>query len=363
MRTGGPPQLDSSVKRRETVKSGRSGFIRTARTYLVIIGITTIVTLGLAELVLRAAYWEGMSFSDGGPFAARFERDFQFNRYDGPSRGPELTGAKGDDSLRILIQGDSITWGKGIKNESALYSSLLRERLRSIDPDVEVAVLAKPGREIDGHLTQLRKWGESIAPDIIIYQWYINDLELDKSHRPDYGRWWRRFIFPGFITQHSYLWYLLNHRIGMSIETIPYQDYMRAHFNTDTRNWGLFVEQFHAWAVEAKRLTPNVLIALYPYLLSPPEVPLLEFNASMEELSRKEGIAVIDLMNSLDAFRDDLTRIYASPFDAHPNPAAHELIADALADRLLELWPDVLRPSLPGGQTDDRGHASGDVAP
>jgi lysophospholipase L1-like esterase len=347
MRTEGRQELDSSVTPRRTTKTGRDGFLRTARTYLVIMAITIIVTLGLAELVLRATYSEGMSFSDRGPLAARFERDFQFNRYDGPSRGPEVTGPKGDDSVRILIQGDSITWGKGIRNESSLYSSRLRERLRSTNPGVEVAVLASPGREIDGHLAQLRKWGEEIAPDIVIYQWYVNDLELDKSHRPDYGRWWRRFIFPGFITERSYLWYLLNYRIGMSIQTIPYQDYMREHFNTDTRNWGLFVEQFHAWAIEAKRLTPNVLIAFYPYLLAPPEVPLLEFNALMEELSQKEGIAVIDLMESLDAFRDDLTKIYASPFDAHPNAAAHDLIAGALYDRIGELWPDVLHPPPP----------------
>jgi lysophospholipase L1-like esterase len=89
----------------------------------------------LAELLLRVAYSEGLSFSaKGGPLVARFERDFRFNRYDGPSRGPEVSGPKYEDGFRILIQGDSITWGQGVKDEGLLYPSLLGQRLRDLPP-------------------------------------------------------------------------------------------------------------------------------------------------------------------------------------------------------------------------------------
>jgi lysophospholipase L1-like esterase len=83
---------------------------------------------------------------------------------------------------------------------------------------------------------------------------------------------------------------------------------------------------------------------------------LLEFNTWVEELCAEDGIAVTDLMESFDAFRDDLTRIYASPFDAHPNAAAHARIADALYRRILELWPNVLHPPL-DDPADGQGHA------
>jgi lysophospholipase L1-like esterase len=329
--------------------------LRSLRRYLIIVAVTGIVSFGLAELFLRVVYSEGLSFgAHNGPLVKRFEQDFRFNRYDGPSRGPEVSGSKDEDSVRILIQGDSITWGQGVKDEDRLYSSLLGERLRAIDPGVEVGVLAYLGREIDGHLEQLGKWGEEIDPDIIIYQWFINDMEMDKSHRPGV-RGWRRFVFPSIIKNHSYLWYLLDYRIGLWIPGTSYEDYMREHFDRDSEGWRLFTEHFHAWAVEAKRLTPNVLVALYPLLLPSAEVPLHEFNARMRKLCEEEDIAVIDLLEPLDVFRGDFTQTYASPFDSHPNAAVHDRIANALYDRILQLWPELLHPS--GGPADDHGHA------
>lgn len=108
----------------------------------------------------------------------------------------------------------------------------------------------------------------------------------------------------------------------------------------------MFAALFHAWAVEARHLTPNVLVALHPYLLPSPEVPFREFVAWMEELCEEEHITVIDLLEPLDVFRDDFTKTFASPFDSHPNAAAHARIADALYHRILELWPHVLHRPL-----------------
>ncbi len=320
-------------------------FLRSIRTIVGITAITMIAFVGFAELYLRAAYSEGLSFgSHHGPYVRQFERDFQFNRFDGPSRGPEVTGPKGAQGVRVLIQGDSITWGQGVKDENALYSSLLRDRLRSADAASEVAVLAYPGREIDGHLAQIGEWGEDIDPDIVIYQWYINDIELDKTGRPGASWNWRRFVFPGFITNRSYLWYLLDYEISTLQSGGSYEDYIREQFGEGTEGWRSFTDDFHQWASAAKRLTPHVLVVLYPDIL-PSGVQLGSFHDRMQELTRQEGIAVLDLRQPLDMFRDDWTQTYASQFDGHPNAATHERIAEALYDRLRELWPELLDPA------------------
>jgi hypothetical protein len=97
---------------------------RAEQIYLVVKSFAPKVILFLAvffvagELVLRVLYWDGISINHGdyGAMSRRFGRDFQYNRFD-KSRGPDVAGKKDADSVRVLVQEDSITWGQGIKHE------------------------------------------------------------------------------------------------------------------------------------------------------------------------------------------------------------------------------------------------------
>lgn len=85
------------------------------------VGVFGAIFFLVGELCLRLVFWEGESFSaHQGPIVQRVERDFKFNGFDGPSRGPKPSGLKDPQSARILIQGDSITWGQGVRNEEQL---------------------------------------------------------------------------------------------------------------------------------------------------------------------------------------------------------------------------------------------------
>jgi hypothetical protein len=249
--------------------SRRTALLRGAGAYLAIAAVTILAFFGFGELFLRAAYPDGLSFAHGGPLTHRFQRDFRFNHFDGPSRGPEVFGSKQPDEIRILVQGDSITWGQGVKEETSLYTDRLLKMLDADDPHIRLAALAKPGREIDGRLAQLRRWGEEIDPDVIVYQWYINDLEIDKSHRPHTDRLWQRFFLHRYLVQASYLWFFLDYRLNLLLpsDALPIEDYIEAEFAPGTLGWQRFTEEFHAWATEAKELTPLVLVALYPRIV------------------------------------------------------------------------------------------------
>lgn len=322
----------------------RAAVARSIGTYGAIVAGTVVVFFFLGEAFLRLAYSDGLSFSShGGPMVARFERDFVFNRYDGPSRGPEVSGPKAHDEIRLLIQGDSITWGQGVKDEQSLYSARLLARLRADGDRVSAAVLAEPGREIDGHLEQLRKWGQEIEPDLIIYQWFINDIELDKTERPERHPVWHELFFHGFLANRSYLWFLSDYRLGLldPERPQPYEAYMVEQFADGSIEWQRFEEQFRAWAHAAKRLTPHVLVMLYPEL-RPSDMVFPAFHSRMLELCRQEHVESLDLIESLDDYRDDYTKTYAGRFDEHPNAAVHERMADALYARIQELWPDLL---------------------
>lgn len=317
-------------------------FTRITKTLAILLASSALLfTAG--ELSLRLTYRDGMSFGSRlGPLVERFERDFRFNRFDG-SRGPEVTGTKQADEVRILFQGDSITWGQGIKNEELLFPARLLDKLRSKNPAIEGAVLAEPGREIDGHLAQLEKWGPEIEPDVIIYQWFINDMDLDKSQRPrSRGRIWQDLFFHRRLRASSYLWFLSDYRLDLALPsgTVSYQQYINETFSPGSLGWVRFTKLFRAWAATAKQLTPRVVVALYPLIVS--EIRFFNFHARLAELCAEEGVVPVDLAPLMEEFKGDYTKAFAAPFDAHPSALAHERIATALDETIRALWPDLL---------------------
>ena len=282
------------------------------------------------EIILRVFFASGETFtSHGGPIVARFERDFVFNKFDGPSRGPEPVDRRTPDQIRILVQGDSITWGQGIRDEQDLFSFRLLNLLRDDNLNVQMAVLAKPGREIDDHKEQLDRWGEAVAPNIIIYQWFVNDMELDHRGRPHArGRLWRRLFFHKTMMSHSYLWFFLDYGLGRALPkgSQRYQDYLLANYRAGSPRWEESVEIFREWLASAKRLTPNILVALYPMSDHEGKRALGAIYEDFSELCISEGVEVIDLWQPLSALAKQ-KELFASRYDDHPGAAAHDVIA------------------------------------
>jgi lysophospholipase L1-like esterase len=327
-----------AAERRATILEG------VRRWTLRIVAVLAISLLS-GEIALRLFFSDGMSFGGhGGPLVRQFEREFVFNRYDGPSRGPEVEGPKAAGWKRILIQGDSITWGQGVKRESQIYSHQLLERLRRHNPRIEVAALASGGREIDGHLTHLRKWGPQIDPDVIIYQWFVNDIELDKAGRPRANLPWRNLFVHPILAAGSAFWFFLDHSLTQLWPTDrTYEEYIDTDFAPGTAKWSEFEGVFTLWATEARRLTPRVLVALYPRVNPPAEMLYADVHERVRALCAAQDLQSIELIEAFRELEGDYDPLWASPFDAHPSALAHALIAKALDERLRSTWPDLTR--------------------
>ena len=303
------------------------------------------IFLVLGEVFLRTVFWGGESFSARtGPIVRRFERGFRLNSFDGPSRGPEPSGPKTPGGTRIVVQGDSITWGQGVKDEDQLFSTRLLRALRESNPAVDMAVLARPGREIDEHVQQLKKWGTALTPDAIIYQWYINDMQLGTSRKPKTERLWRR---PSrvYSTLHGISFFVFF--LDFCLDTLlpsggeSYESYLADHFGEGDEAWHVFEERFAEWALSAKELTPRVMVALYPHLRlrsgDPPAMlpEIVDIHARVLALCRRNNLSCVDLLPALATFPDSRL-IQASRFDGHPSAEAHRVIAEVLFEAIRE---------------------------
>ncbi|EFL50332.1 lipolytic protein G-D-S-L family [Solidesulfovibrio fructosivorans JJ]] len=94
-------------------------------------------------------------------------------------RGEEPVSAeKTADGLRVLCLGDSFTYGVGVDDDAtypALLETLLRRRLP--DRDVQVINAGVPFYDIFDELSYFREKGAKLKPDVVVVQFFINDLE------------------------------------------------------------------------------------------------------------------------------------------------------------------------------------------
>jgi len=81
-------------------------------------------------------------------------------------------------TFRILVLGDSVTFGHGTLNTTT-YPFLLEQRLKAWRPDVtwEVWNLGVPGYNTSQELAYLKRVGARYAPDLVVVGFYGNDLQ------------------------------------------------------------------------------------------------------------------------------------------------------------------------------------------
>lgn len=110
--------------------------------------------------------------------------------------------AKSANTFRILVLGDSVTFGHGAVHD---YPSLLEAQLRAWRPEVDWQVwnLGVPGYNTSQELTYLHEVGARFQPDLVIVGFFINDII---GNAPAPNSFVRRTAAPvlAFLQKHWY---------------------------------------------------------------------------------------------------------------------------------------------------------------
>ncbi|HUI07219.1 MAG TPA: SGNH/GDSL hydrolase family protein [Verrucomicrobiae bacterium] len=112
-------------------------------------------------------------------------------------RGPEIAVAKPANVFRIVVVGDSLTWGSGLA-ENERYTERLEARLRKeTGRAVEVVNRGRVGipttTERDILSTNMDLWN----PDLVIVGFCLNDLQpRDQDYCPERARFRKRMAIP-----------------------------------------------------------------------------------------------------------------------------------------------------------------------
>jgi hypothetical protein len=252
------------------------------------------VAVAGAEVALRIVYRDNGRTTSEGPGGARFDHAFPPWSTNRRIRGPNAVGPKAAGTTRVLVQGDSITWGQGVSDWTQLYPARLLAKLQETG-SYDMTVLAQPGRGIDGHMSLLDQTVEQLAPDVIIYQWFANDVvlyqwfrgHLDTGGRPSFAGRWSQWRYHETVRERSFLYWLIFRRASDIVTSRSYADYARHIAKDGSRPWHYFRTQFHRWATRASAHGRRVVLLQYPVLPALGEYPLADMHQRLATAAGK----------------------------------------------------------------------------
>ncbi len=313
---------------------------------VVILGITTILCLGVAEIFVRYLFDDITTTGDNTSyFAQRWKENHLplINQYGFRER--EISKQKDPGVYRIAIVGDSYTYGQGIPEDDR-FSARIERQLNSVSKRYEVLNFGRPGAETIDHIRMLEDVFE-VKPDYILLQWFSNDVEgHQKSGRPKPYRLFPSDYLSGWLHKNSALFYLINAKWSQLqsqtgiIET--YQDSMLRRFSdpdsADSRRANQELNEFIALVKNSNIPTgivmfPNLVetgnsVENYPYGFL--------FDRVMDACVRND-IQCLDL-RPVFAHISPATQLWANRLDPHPGSLANEMAAEAILETFGSQW-------------------------
>lgn len=317
-------------------------------TRLAILAVSLLVGLLLIELAMRILYNRRLDYQiEMSRYASTIKRpsaDPRLTHEHTPNSQAQLMGVpvsinalgfrdrdlpveKPANTLRVLLIGDSLTFGWGVKAgerfSEVLEAGLNEELARRAEPRRAQVINTGIGNyNTVQEVALFEGAGRRMKPDVVIMNWFINDAEPTPTRRSPY------------VISYSYLamwmWGRLDTLQRMGNAAKDYREYYADLY--DDRQPG-FVEMAKAFArlgalSHADGFT--LVVALLPELHSVwPDYEFKQIHVKVRDVALAGGAAAVaDLAPAFAGERPE--GLWVSPDDAHPNARGHAIIGSAL---------------------------------
>lgn len=259
-------------------------------------------------------------------------------------RHPEGLWRKPKGRCRILLIGDSVSFGWGVPSES-LFSRHVERMLRVERPNLDVVNMGVIGYTASEGIAVLVHRGIERSPDVVVWQLHINDLIAMEGwaptpvalHLPDSWRKNLRLIS------------LIEHRLAITghIRELDAKYGRRADpVVTDVRTEDfLRAIKWAASVLEHAHLPCIAMLYPYPDYLQG-RYPFAGLHRLFDQQCREAGIVPLDLLPWLR--RPTQRQLWVDQSDNHPSPVGHRLMAEALVHTLVASFGprlEEIRPS------------------
>jgi lysophospholipase L1-like esterase len=312
--------------------------------------VSILVSLAGVELVTRAVIDDGMNFDlEMWKYARDIKRKSpiqSLGHEHTPNTSGKFMGAtvnintmglrdreypqeKPQDGLRILMLGDSVTFGWGVEAVDTVAKKL-EEKLNAgaENAGVEVINAGVGNYNTIQEVTYFLKRGARLNPDIVILNYFINDAEPTPARR------------ERTLMEYSYAAVYFSGRFDILrreyFGSRNWLEYYKSLYNDNAPGWVDAVAQIRTLAAYCRDNGIRLLIVNYPELHQLSPYPFAEVTVKLEKVAASEAVTFLDLLPAIGNM--DPSSLWVSPDDAHPNHLATEAYANALMGKLTDVF-------------------------
>lgn len=240
-------------------------------------------------------------------------------------RDREFSRQKPTGVHRILVLGDSMTFGWGAKEEDT-YPKVLERLLNRNGRRYEVINAGVGNYNSAQEVAYFRERGILLQPDEVILGFYINDAEPTPAPSQSVLA---RYSYAYVVG--STLWDALSRRAGIKPPLTSYYDEL---YNEESTGWQACRKALIELSQLCRRAGIKLSMTLIPELHAPNErYPFRRVHALVTEVARKENVRAIDLLPAFSGI--DPRSLWVSPGDAHANARGHEIMARTIYDAIV----------------------------
>lgn len=261
-------------------------------------------------------------------------------------RGPEPSPGTGEER-RLLVLGDSMTYGQGVANDQTLPHHLERQLEQLTGSSFCVVNGGHRGYGTNQELGLLEELGEALSPDVVVLCWYWNDLKGETIENirarfagrgpvaqdvqaPLEGSLLLRWHAVQLLRRSALLMKL--HDLVRARKPYPYERLGTqgiAHLGRLLRRFEQLTEQLGA--------TPVVALIPDPVHVRVDEHPTGELARRAAGVARERGLCTVELVEPLQLHLRETGEVPVLPYDGHYEAEGNRLMGEFLAQRLLEL--------------------------
>lgn len=331
------------AQRRERTLSSASAYYGFSA---LVICISLSGILLVAEFGVRFAFRDVLSTASG----INYFYNHSYSRFASERNSQKFRGKDfhldGSGKFRIVVIGDSITYGQGVYPYTLRYTDLTEKMLNAAFPDqpMEVINLGICGQDLPEHIRFLY-YVKQLHPDFVLYQWFINDMDFSgpigemMAPRLVKNRHWHEWLID-----HSAIYFLLQRgwqQVCLKNGRIKsYDQHIIDLFKNDNSPASNKAGTRLVQLLEGiKAIGKPCGVVLFPHAAFPiHNYPFAFMHERIARLCSDQKTPCLDLRATYASFDNQLPSLWANRFDPHPSALAHDLAAKSIVAFFGPTW-------------------------